>query len=95
MEVALAREAVDVWQAWRPGERPSLDDKLAAIIYYAENDAWLPIDLQGSKGDTPELTVQGHVQVTEVEGLEDVDWMHARAVELGLDVSMAPTDEPR
>ena len=44
LEVAVAREAVDVWRAWRPGETPSLDDKLAAIIYYAENDAWLPID---------------------------------------------------
>jgi uncharacterized glyoxalase superfamily protein PhnB len=29
-----------------------------------------------------------------LEGLEDVDRIHARAVELGLDVSMAPTDEP-
>jgi uncharacterized glyoxalase superfamily protein PhnB len=29
-----------------------------------------------------------------LEDLEDVDRMHARAVELGLDVSMAPTDEP-
>jgi ABC-type nitrate/sulfonate/bicarbonate transport system substrate-binding protein len=42
-EVALAREAVDVWRAWHPGETRSLDEKLAAIIYYAENDAWLPI----------------------------------------------------
>jgi hypothetical protein len=44
LEVAVAREAVDVWRAWRPGQRPTLDDKLAAVIYYAENDAWLPID---------------------------------------------------
>jgi predicted enzyme related to lactoylglutathione lyase len=29
-----------------------------------------------------------------LEGLDDVDRMHARAVELGLDVSMPPTDEP-
>jgi uncharacterized glyoxalase superfamily protein PhnB len=29
-----------------------------------------------------------------LDGLEDVDRMHTRAVELGLDVSMAPTDEP-
>jgi uncharacterized glyoxalase superfamily protein PhnB len=27
-------------------------------------------------------------------GLEDVDSLHARAIELGLDVSMEPTDEP-
>ena len=29
-----------------------------------------------------------------LDDLEQVDRMHARAVELGLDVSMAPTDEP-
>jgi hypothetical protein len=44
LEVAAPREAVDGWRAWRPDETPSLDDKLAAITYYAENDAWLPID---------------------------------------------------
>jgi hypothetical protein len=26
------------------GQTPSLDDKLAAVIYYAQNDAWLPVD---------------------------------------------------
>ena len=44
LEVAAAREAIDVWQAWRPGQMPTLDDKLAAVIYYAQNDAWLPIE---------------------------------------------------
>jgi len=29
-----------------------------------------------------------------LETLEDVESMHARAVELGLDVTMPPTDEP-
>jgi hypothetical protein len=37
LEVALAREAIEVWRAWRPG-RPSLEDKLAAVTYYAEHD---------------------------------------------------------
>jgi hypothetical protein len=43
-EVALARDAIDVWRCWRPGRTPSLDDRVAAVTYYAENDAWLPID---------------------------------------------------
>ena len=44
LEVATAREAIEVWRAWRPGQAPTLDDKLAAVIYYAEHDAWLPIE---------------------------------------------------
>lgn len=42
LEVATAREAIDVWEAWRPGQTPTLDDKLTVVTYYAENDAWLP-----------------------------------------------------
>jgi len=44
LEVALAREAIDVWRRGRPGRAPSLDDQVAAVRYYAENDAWLPVD---------------------------------------------------
>jgi hypothetical protein len=44
LEVALARDAVDVWSAWRDGAEPTLDDKLMAISYYANNDAYLPVD---------------------------------------------------
>ena len=44
LEVAVAREAVEVWRAWRPGREPSLGDMLEAVVYYAENDAWLPIE---------------------------------------------------
>ena len=44
LEVAAAREAIEVWQAWRPGQSPTLDDKVAAVIYYAKNDAWLPVE---------------------------------------------------
>ena len=44
LEIAAAREAIEVWKAWRPGQAPSLDDKLEAVIYYAENDAWLPVE---------------------------------------------------
>jgi hypothetical protein len=41
LEVTLAREAVEVWETWRPGQTPSLEDK---VIYYAQNDAWLPAE---------------------------------------------------
>jgi hypothetical protein len=44
LEVSIARETMEVWAAWRPGQTPSLDDKVAAVIYYAQNDAWLPVD---------------------------------------------------
>ena len=44
LEVALARDAVDVWSAWRDGAEPTLDDKLMAISYYATQDAYLPVD---------------------------------------------------
>ena len=44
LEVSVAREAIDVWRAWRPGRTPMLEDKLAAVVYCAENDAWLPAD---------------------------------------------------
>jgi len=44
LEVRLARESIEVWQAWRPGQTPSLKDKLEAVTYYAEHDAWLPVE---------------------------------------------------
>jgi len=44
LEIALAREAIEVWEAWRPGRTPSPEDKVAAVIYYARNDAWLPVE---------------------------------------------------
>ena len=44
LEIAAAREAIEVWQAWRPGRKPTLEDKLEAVLYYARNDAWLPAE---------------------------------------------------
>ena len=44
LEVELAREAVAVWRRWRPDRAPSLDDRVAAVSYYADNDAWLPVE---------------------------------------------------
>jgi hypothetical protein len=44
LEFAAARGTIEVWQRWRPGETPTLDGNVAAVTYYAANDAWLPID---------------------------------------------------
>jgi hypothetical protein len=44
LEVSAAREAIEVWRNWRAGREPTLNDKLAAVAYYMENDAWLPIE---------------------------------------------------
>ena len=44
LEVATARETIAVWRAWRPQQTPSPADRFAAVIYYVEHDAWLPVD---------------------------------------------------
>jgi hypothetical protein len=42
LEVYLAKQVLDVWQNWREGRSPTLQEKCEAIIYYAKNDAYLP-----------------------------------------------------
>lgn len=44
LEISLARDALRVWSEWRDGLEPTLDDKIKAVIYYAENDAFIPAD---------------------------------------------------
>jgi hypothetical protein len=41
LEVDLAREVVEVWIEWRDGRVPTIEEACAAIIHYAENDAYL------------------------------------------------------
>jgi hypothetical protein len=43
LEVALAKDAALVWSEWRRSKRPTIDDKLTAISYYALHDAYLPL----------------------------------------------------
>jgi hypothetical protein len=42
LEVSLAREAIEVWSEWRSGRQPDSGDKADAVIYYAENNAYMP-----------------------------------------------------
>jgi hypothetical protein len=44
LEVHLAKEAVEVWSQWREGRQPSLVDECNAIIWYAEHDAYMPLE---------------------------------------------------
>lgn len=44
LEVDLVREAIEVWSKWRNGATPTLDEAVAAVIYYGEQDAYLPCE---------------------------------------------------
>jgi hypothetical protein len=44
LEVWLAREALEVWTAWRGGQKPSPAERCEAVIYYATNDAYQPLN---------------------------------------------------
>ncbi len=44
LEVFLAKEAVEAYQEHHGTLRPSPEEKLKAIIYYAEHDTYLPSD---------------------------------------------------
>lgn len=43
LEVSIARDAIRVWSEWRDGQMPTLDQKLEAVVFQAQNDAFLPI----------------------------------------------------
>ncbi len=43
LEVFLAKEVLEVWSQWRDGRNSTALDKCEAVIYYAENDAYLPV----------------------------------------------------
>jgi hypothetical protein len=38
------KESILVWSLWRGGRLPSLEDKLSAVLFYARNDAFLPVE---------------------------------------------------
>ena len=44
LEVALARDVLEVWSAWRDGKQPALDEAVNAVIYYTQRDAYEPVD---------------------------------------------------
>jgi hypothetical protein len=44
LEIGIAKEVLAVWSTWRSGRAPSIDEAAAAVIYYARNDAYQPVD---------------------------------------------------
>jgi hypothetical protein len=44
LEVDLAREVVEVWSEWRSGAVPTREEATGAVIYYAEHDAYEPVE---------------------------------------------------
>lgn len=44
LEVYLVKEVLQVWREWRKGRAPTLNEKYEAIKYYAENDAYVPVE---------------------------------------------------
>ena len=44
LEVELAREAIEVWSAWRNGQAPTREERVAAVIFYADYDTYLPAE---------------------------------------------------
>ena len=45
LEVEMAKEVINVWREWRNGKEPSSLEKCHAVLYYAENDAFLVEDM--------------------------------------------------
>jgi hypothetical protein len=42
--VETAKEVLEVWSSWRDGQVPTPTEAVAAIVYYALNDAYQPIE---------------------------------------------------
>jgi hypothetical protein len=42
LEVELIKDVIQAWSDWRNGRLPDLNDKLKAVVHYAEHDAYLP-----------------------------------------------------
>jgi hypothetical protein len=41
LEAEIAKEVLDVWKQWRNGRLPNEKEKIEALIFYVDNDAYL------------------------------------------------------
>ncbi|HEV8606744.1 MAG TPA: hypothetical protein VGQ99_15320 [Tepidisphaeraceae bacterium] len=46
LEVFIAREILENWSVLRGGRKPTLDEKCEALIYFAKNDADIPLQVR-------------------------------------------------
>lgn len=45
LEIETVKEVIEVWRKWRDGRKPSVEEICEAVIYYAEYDAYIRVDL--------------------------------------------------
>jgi len=41
LEIEIAKEVLGVWSKWRDGRKPTEAERIEALFYYADNDAYL------------------------------------------------------
>lgn len=41
LEVEIAKDVLTVWSSWRDGRKPTEGERIEAILYYVNNDAYL------------------------------------------------------
>jgi hypothetical protein len=44
LSVALAREAIRVWSAWRGGLTPSPEDRFKTVMFFSQHGAFFPLE---------------------------------------------------
>jgi hypothetical protein len=44
LSVALARDAIDVWSAWRGGLTPSALDRFNTVMFFSKHGAYFPLE---------------------------------------------------
>lgn len=71
LEVSIAKEVASVWRNWRPGRHPTVRQLVEAIVHYAVNDAYLPVETQ-PLGET--TTLYRPVGPEELQLIEDSGW---------------------
>jgi uncharacterized glyoxalase superfamily protein PhnB len=87
------------WETRFVWPRDGAEEPGFAGIGFGEGEIFLCKDGQGSRGTQPSAfpfdeSTGGVWMSWFLGGPGELDAMHARALELGLDVTMAPTDEP-
>ena len=44
LSVALARDAIEVWSAWRGGVTPTPAEQFKSVMFFAKYEAFLPLE---------------------------------------------------
>lgn len=41
LEIEIAKEVLEVWKEWHGGREPTESERVDAVLYYANNDAYI------------------------------------------------------